>query len=86
MKLKIKAFRLIAKRKCYGNEKRLYISLGGGNYGINAIKAGCRVGYEIVREIYNSFGVTVLLEIVDMEGKTISELESKFIKVGNKLY
>ena len=50
MKLKIKEFRTIAKRKGYGNEKILYIALGGGDYGINAIKAGCRVGYEIVRE------------------------------------
>ena len=61
-------------------------ALGGGDYGINAIKAGCRVGYEIVREIYNLFGSAILLEIVDMEEETVSGLESKFIKIGNKLY
>ena len=86
MKLKIKEFRIIAKRKGYGNEKILYIARGGGDYGINAIKAGCRVGYEIVREIYNLFGSAILLEIVDMEEETVSGLESKFIKIGNKLY
>ena len=53
---------------------------------IYAIKAGCRVGYEIVREIYNLFGSAILLEIVDMEEETVSGLESKFIKIGNKLY
>ena len=58
MKLKIKEFRTIAKRKGYGNEKILYIALGGGDYGINAIKAGCKVGYEIVREIYSNVSKT----------------------------
>ncbi len=66
--------------------RKYYIALGGGDYGINAIKAGCRVGYEIVREIYNLFGSAILLEIVDMEEETVSGLESKFIKIGNKLY
>ena len=74
MKLKIKEFRTIAKRKGYGNEKILYIALGGGDYGINAIKAGCRVGYEIVREIYNLFGSAILLEIVDMEEETVTRI------------
>ena len=50
------------------------------------MKDRSRVGYEIVREIYNLFGSAILLEIVDMEEEMVSGLESKFIKIGNKLY
>ena len=52
----------------------------------SGIKAGNRVGEEIVKAIYNKFGEKVLTEVVDMEEETISGLKSKSIVIAGKLY
>lgn len=86
MKLKINAFEALAKKKGYKNGRKLFVVLGGGKSGYSAVKAGCCVGYEIVKEIYNLFGIKILHEVIETGEGTIRETESKFIKIGTQLF
>ncbi len=85
MKIIISNFETLARRKRYKNGKDLFRKLGGGKSAYGCIKAGCRVGYEIVKELYNLFGVDVLLEVIDLEGETLNGFKSKYIAVGRFL-
>ncbi len=86
MKIIIDSFEKLAKREGYLNGKKLYEALGGGNRSYSRIRAGCNVGYEIVKEIYNNYGEKTLLEVVNMEGETVNGLKAKYVAVDNFLY
>ena len=86
MKIIIDEFERLARCKGYRSGNELFRELGGGRSAYQCIKAGNRVGEEIVRAIYNKFGEKVLTEVVDMEEETISVLKSKSIVIAGKLY
>ena len=47
---------------------------------------GYRIGYEVVRELFNKYGQAVVSKIIDFEEETIESFKSKYILVGKRLY
>ncbi len=45
-----------------------------------------RIGYEVVRELFNKYGQAVVSKIIDFEEETIESFKSKYILVGKRLY
>ena len=56
MKIIIDEFERLARCKGYRSGNELFKELGGGRSAYQCIKAGNRVGEEIVKAIYNKFG------------------------------
>ena len=91
MKLKIKEFNELAKKKGYHSGKKLLQELGAGKYAYSKLKSGCMIGYDLVKEIYkkeiyNAFGPLVMLQVIDLEGETLQSFKSKYISIGGALY
>ena len=86
MKLKIKEFNELAKKKGYRNGKALLKELGAGKYTYGCLKRGCKIGYDLVKEIHNAFGPLIMLRVIDLEGETLQSFRSKYISVGGTLY
>lgn len=78
MKLKIKEFNELAKKKGYHSGKKLLQELGAGKYAYSKLKSGCMIGYDLVKEIYNAFGPLVMLQVIDLEGETLQSFKSKY--------
>lgn len=86
MKLKIREFNRLAKRKKYRNGTEFFIALGGTMCSYQAIKRGCRIGYEIVRRLYNTVGEEELIKIIDFEEESLNGFKNKYIQVGKCFY
>ena len=86
MRLKIKKFNALAKKKGYRDGKKLMQELGAGKYAYGKLKRGCIIGYDLVKEIYNTFGPLVMMQVIDLEGETLQSFKSKYISVGGMLY
>ena len=86
MKLKIKEFEALAKKRGYRGGKALMEELGAGKYAYSNLKRGCKIGYDFVKAIYNEFGPLIMLEVIDLEEETLQSFKSKYISVGGMLY
>lgn len=86
MKLKIKEFEAPAKKRGYRGGKALIEELGAGKYAYSNLKRGCKIGYDLVKAIYNEFGPLIMLEVIDLEEETLQSFKSKYISVGGMLY
>lgn len=86
MRLKFKEFDDLAKRKGFRTGKILIKRVGGGDSTLSCLKAGCQVGDEIAKNIYNRFGEEETLKVVDFEEDSINGLKARYIQIGNKLY
>ena len=86
MKLRIREFERLAKENGYGNGIRLMRRLGAGKSAYAAIKNGNRIGHDLAKELYNTFGVLAFLSVIDLEGDTLGGYRSKFIAAEGKLY
>ena len=86
MKLRIQKFEQLAKRGGYGNGRRLMRRLGAGKNAYAAIKNGNQIGYDLAKELYNTFGVLAFLKVIDLEGETLGGFRSKYVTVEGKLY
>lgn len=86
MKLKIEKFEKFAKCHGYQDGTELIEDFGCRKSTYNYFKRGGKIGSDLVVEIYNRFGADTAFQIIDFEEETVSGLESKFIKIGNKLY
>ena len=86
MKLKIKEFETLARQNGYRNGKALMKKLGAGKCAYGWLKRGCKIGYDLVKEIHNEFGALVMLRVIDLEGETLQSFKSKYISVGGTLY
>ena len=53
MKLKIKEFETLARQNGYRNGKALMKKLGAGKCAYGCLKHGCKIGYDLVKEIHN---------------------------------
>ena len=86
MRLRFKEFEDLAKRKGYRTDKILIKRMGGGDGTLSCLKAGCRIGDELVKNIYNAFGEYETTRVIDFEEDSINGLKAKYIQIGNKLY
>lgn len=86
MLLKIDEFEKLAKSRGYRNGYKLSRELGCGKSTYNLLKQGCRIGSDIVTELYNRFGDEVVFKVIDFEEDTLNGFTSKHTKIGNKLY
>lgn len=86
MKLRIREFERLAKGNGYGNGRRLMRRLGAGKNAYAAIKNGNQIGYDLAKELYNTFGVLAFLEVIDLEGETLGGFRSKYVAVEGQLY
>lgn len=86
MKLRIREFERLAKGNGYGNGRHLMRRLGAGKNAYATIKNGNQIGYDLAKELYNTFGVLAFLEVIDLEGETLGGFRSKYVAVEGKLY
>ena len=86
MKLRIREFERLAKGNGYGNGIRLMRRLGAGKSAYAAIKNGNRIGHDLAKELYNTFGVLAFLSVIDLEGESLGSFRSKFIAAEGNLY
>ena len=86
MKIKKEEFERLAIEKGFSNGKQLWCELGGGELAYDQIIKGSKVGHEIVKNIFNSFGEEATLNLIEFDDETISGLKSKYIQVGNRLF
>lgn len=86
MRLNIKEFEELARKKGYHNGKELMKKLGAGKYTYGCLKRGCKIGYDLVKEIHNEFGVLIMLRVIDLEDETLQSFKSKYMSVGGMLY
>lgn len=86
MKLRKDEFEELAKRKGIPNGKLLWKRLGGGKSAYAFAKNGCGITHEIVQNLYNLFGETETVRVVDFGQEGLNGFKAKFICVGDKLY
>lgn len=87
MKLKIDEFERLAARKGYSSGWELMVALGAGKRAYSCFKKGkAGIGYDLVKEIYNTFGEYETVQVIDFEEETVNGFKSKFIRIGTKLY
>ena len=86
MRIKIEEFEALAKRQGFKNGNALMRELGGRKLTYHQFQRGNRIGYELVRQIYNTFGAETMVEVVNLENETLRGFESKFIIINGVLY
>lgn len=87
MRLKIKAFKRLAKEEGYEGGYRFLRSLGAGKAAWSCFrKLHLQIGHDLVKEIYNTVGEEKTLMVIDFEEETINGFKAKYIQIGNKLF
>ncbi|MCM1438732.1 MAG: hypothetical protein NC131_05915 [Roseburia sp.] len=86
MELKVKEFEEFSAEKEYLNGLNLWVELGGGFEAYGVICQGkCRLGYEMARKIFNTYGQAIAYQLIDFENDTIEGFKSKYLLVGKNL-
>ena len=84
MRLNIKEFNKFEKFN--GVSPRVLLTrLGAGDGAYRKLKRRCPLGYELARDIYNTFGEELFIQFVIMEEESLDGFKSKYILVGDKL-
>ena len=86
MKLNIAGCRAFIERKGIGNYQELSQELGISISVLLLLEQGNEIGYDAVRDLYNSLGEQTVTEIIDFEEETLDGFKSKYIQVGDILY
>lgn len=86
MKLNIENCSEYAKEKGIKTYKALGEHLGLSVEVLKLLEQGNEIGYEAVKDIYNSLGEKVTSNIIDFGEETLSGFKSKYILIGDKLY
>lgn len=86
MKLKIRACRQFLKVIGIKNLAKLSEEFEVEVIVLVRFQKGYRMGYELVRDLYNKYGQAVVKKIIDFEEETLESFKSKFILVGKRLY
>lgn len=86
MKLNIAGCRAFIEQKGIGNYQELSQELGISISVLLLLEQGNEIGYDAVRDLYNSLGEQTVTEIIDFEEETLDGFQSKYIQVGDTLY
>ena len=86
MKLNIAGCRAFIKRKGIGNYRELSQELGISVTVLLLLEQGNEIGYDAVRDLYNSHGEQIVSEIIDFGEETLDGFKSKYVQVGDTLY
>lgn len=86
MKLNIAGCRAFIERNGIEDYQALSSVLGVSVSVLKLLEQGGKIGYDAVREIYNSLGEQIISEIIDFGEETLDGFKSKYIQVGNALY
>lgn len=86
MKLNIAGCRAFIERKGIGNYQELSQELGISISVLLLLEQGNEIGYDAVRDLYNSLGEQTVSEIVDFGEETLDGFKSKYVQVGDTLY
>ncbi len=86
MKLNIAGCHAFIERKGIGNYRELSQELGLSVTVLLLLEQGNEIGYDAVRDLYNSFGEQIVSEMIAFGEETVDGFKSKYIQVGNRLY
>ncbi|MCD8372591.1 MAG: hypothetical protein LUD27_04755 [Clostridia bacterium] len=86
MKLNIDGCREFIKEKGIKNYVQLAEALDLGVEVIKLLEQGVRIGYDVVRDIYNKHGEKVVKKIIDFEEDSLDGFKAKYVLVGKTLY
>ena len=86
MKLHIAGCRAFIEQKGIGNYQELSQELGISISVLLLLEQGNEIGYDAVRDLYNSLGEQTVSEIVDFGEETLDGFKSKYVQVGDTLY
>lgn len=86
MKLNIAGCHAFIGRKEIKNYWELSGELGLGVIVLLLLEQGREIGYDAVRDLYNSLGEQTVSEIIDFGEETLDGFKSKHIQVGDTLY
>lgn len=86
MKLNIAGCRAFIERKGIGNYQELSQELGISISVLLLLEQGNEIGYDAVRDLYNSLGEQTVSEIIDFGEETLDGFKSKYVQVGDTLY
>lgn len=86
MKLNIAGCHAFIERKGIGNYRELSQELGLSVTVLLLLEQGNEIGYDAVRDLYNSLGEQTVSEIVDFGEETLDGFKSKYVQVGDTLY
>ena len=85
MRLKIRACRRFLKVSGINNYAKLSEEFNVEVIVLVRFEKGYRIGYEVVRELFNKYGQAVVSKMIDFEEETIESFKSKYILVGKML-
>ena len=86
MKLNIKGCRRYIRQHDITDYEALATHLGIEVEMLKALEQGAKLGYELLKDIYNRIGEAAVKQIIDFEQETMSGFKSKFVLVGKLLY
>ena len=86
MKLNIAGCRAFIEQKGIENYQELSQELGISISVLLLLEQGNEIGYDAVRDLYNSLGEQTVSEIVDFGEETLDGFKSKYVQVGDTLY
>ena len=86
MKLNIAGCRAFIERKGIGNYQELSQEMGISISVLLLLEQGNEIGYDAVRDLYNSLGEQTVSEIIDFGEETLDGFKSKYVQVGDTLY
>ena len=86
MKLNITGCRSYIGREKIKNVQELSERLRLSIPVILLLEQGKKIGYDAVKDIFNSLGEAFVREIIDFGEETMDGFQSKYVLVGDKLY
>lgn len=86
MKLNITGCRSYIGREKIKNVQELSERLGLSIPVILLLEQGKKIGYDAVKDIFNSLGEAFVREIIDFGEETMDGFQSEYVLVGDKLY
>ena len=76
----------LARTNGYKNGRLYLVLFGAGDGAYGRLRRGCRIGYELVRELYNALGEETVAKIINFEKETLHGFKSKYKYINGKLY
>lgn len=86
MKLNISGCRAYCEKNDIKNYAELSAYLDIPMPALDVLEQGNKIGYEVVKDIYNKHGEMAVRQIIDFEEETMEGFKSKYVLVGEKLY
>lgn len=86
MKLNIKGCRRYVRQHGITDYEAFAAHLGIEVDTLKALEQGARLGYELLKGIYNRIGELAVVQIIDFEQESLNGFKNKFVLVGKLLY